>query len=223
MEPTDPGSESETPSNAADWVLGSALGILFALRLFGFLAALLLFVLSHMDPVLSRMDPGVIRVFAGTLVPCGIFYGVASVHRAIRQRSHESSEAGRIARPADGKRRRLDALWDRDLDVRNSDDHPMRLPRFTIRRMMVVVAIVCALLGVDRMARRRAYCLEQAKLWKERADEFVTGAGVCLKEEFDKPGMYTALYERTRAIERNYRHAARYPWLPVEPDPPWPE
>ena len=34
---------------------------------------------------------------------------------------------------------------------------------------------------------------------------------------------YTAAHEYYRLLERKYQRAARYPWLPVEPDPPKPE
>lgn len=99
----------------------------------------------------------------------------------------------------------------------------MRIPRFRIRTMMVAVAIAGLAFGTDRLARRRAYYDQRAEIWQERADDFVTGTGVCLREELDRPGMYMKLYEHNLALAKKYREVARRPWLPVEPDPPQPE
>lgn len=95
----------------------------------------------------------------------------------------------------------------------------MRLPRFTIRRLMILVAIASLLMGTQRLWGRRSFFLEQAETCDDRANDFAMGY-VCLKDEYDTPGMYERLQAYWVAMARKYRHAARYPWLSVEPDPP---
>ncbi len=60
-----------------------------------------------------------------------------------------------------------------------------------------------------------------AEVEASRASDFINGYA-CLNEEWDKPGMYEKLRDTYLARERLYRLAAAYPWLAVEPSPPWP-
>lgn len=92
---------------------------------------------------------------------------------------------------------------------------PVPRVRFTVRRMMVAVAIVAGW----RDARRMEYgfrALDHAV--RERA--FATGSSGCFT-------LACAINPRKAAyhadLARKYEWAAEYPWLPVPPDPPEPE
>ncbi|MDB5352076.1 MAG: hypothetical protein JWN86_3323 [Planctomycetota bacterium] len=89
--------------------------------------------------------------------------------------------------------------------------------RFTVRRMMVVVAIVAACLGwiVERHARFRrlsASHMSQAIEASGPDDPFHIALKIPSPEEEWRIG-----------LAAKYARAARYPWLPVEPDPPEPK
>jgi hypothetical protein len=93
--------------------------------------------------------------------------------------------------------------------------HLSRLtPRFTVRRLMVAVAIIGAALGVTI----------------ERHDRFRWTASrhrgqVPILPRIKPVGMEAKvwrLYKWHESMARKYEHAARYPWLPVAPDTPEP-
>jgi hypothetical protein len=96
----------------------------------------------------------------------------------------------------------------------------MRLPRFrfTIRRMMIVVAVVAILfwaiwLGARIHAFRWMAKYHEARRWTQVID--TTSRGIDSRGEVISS-------ERDRwhaALAAKYDHAARYPWLSVEPDP----
>ena len=124
--------------------------------------------------------------------------------------------------------------------------------RFTVRRMMVLVAGVAFLLGaaLQVQALRTRAARYSAIASQYRAKEFVAR----IKERNDhsrwvEPFEWKAEYERDpgmrrmrasaeagrgpraenvkrvetyAALARKYERAARYPWLPVDPDPPEP-
>jgi ribosomal protein L17 len=115
------------------------------------------------------------------------------------------------------------------------------LPRFTMRRLMVAVAIVGIVLSIESMRRRSSEC-------RLIADESVDTANALVGHCREVNRMIewarsegTADYKKwaqeletdnnaTRKLEQFYRdlaakyeRAARYPWLPVAPDPPEPE
>jgi hypothetical protein len=104
----------------------------------------------------------------------------------------------------------------------------MRLiPRMTTRRWMVAVAaaglLMGGIVGGVRLKRRRFDFARRAEVHAilKTADE---RAVVAL--QVDNPQEAARLLRSAghRAmLIRKYRHAARYPWLPVESDPPWPE
>ena len=126
----------------------------------------------------------------------------------------------------------------------------MKLPRvrFTVRRMMVAVAVVAVALTLDTM-RNRAFTfrrIAEKHAWRE--DAFRSGARAILDYqrrlrigelgEFeprpvhpDKPNMsFDEMAEDSEQragyyarLVAKYRRAARHPWLPVAPDPPEPE
>ena len=101
---------------------------------------------------------------------------------------------------------------------------PFPLVRFTVRRMMVVVAIVAVLAGTACwLARRRVRFLAIA------ATHRASGFGIDPSSRYyDFPGDW-ALKEvspRNRwhaEMSFRYRYAADHPWLLVPPDPPEPE
>jgi hypothetical protein len=131
----------------------------------------------------------------------------------------------------------------------------MRLPRvrFTVRRMMIAVAILCVPLCGVQIASRRDWYLRNAASAAKDARYFAREADQSQERlEYrrwrdsimptDVPFTMTpAAYaesirnweleiEENRAkaaywesLRLKYENAARYPWLPVEPDLPEPE
>ena len=118
----------------------------------------------------------------------------------------------------------------------------MRLPRvrFTVRRMMIVVAVAAMLLGAYEMLgvslyrRKQAlhFGLAESDALRELADhERITAlikgqAGTTAR---DRETKHIALGEQARkraayftAMKRKYEIAAIRPWVSVEPDPPLP-
>ncbi len=95
----------------------------------------------------------------------------------------------------------------------------MRLPRprFTVRRLMVAVAIVELIAGVllDRGRRFREMVDRHWKLWLENP--------ACVVDSRIPDEVQARRSEYDRAMGEKYEHAARYPWLPVAPDPPEPK
>jgi hypothetical protein len=90
----------------------------------------------------------------------------------------------------------------------------MRLPRvrFTVRRLMVAVAVVGFALA----------SLTLSANYSRRADYFAS-----LQPEWvswqSGSHSFRAKWDYWVEMEHKYRRAARYPWLPVAPDPPEPE
>ena len=106
-----------------------------------------------------------------------------------------------------------------------------RLPRvrFTIRRMMVVVAVTAIAFGgaaglarVERLASeyRRLYARHSAEA--QRFSEEASRALV-LRNARDRYVRASRLADYHAHLEAKYQHAAHNPWLPVEPDPPPPD
>ena len=102
--------------------------------------------------------------------------------------------------------------------------------RFTIRRMMVVVAVIAIVLGVLGLWQRSAAFGSIAERHSEEELSFIALALDALTAR-DGPRLPTGLTQRMlmsrdvhhHKLARKYRRAARYPWLTVEPDPPEPE
>jgi hypothetical protein len=107
--------------------------------------------------------------------------------------------------------------------------------RFTIRRMMVAVAIMS-------VASAAAILFWRHLVLSERADyhemmERVQAERVRGLEELALAASTSEVADRVRAdatieakirdrharLKGKYRHLARHPWLPVAPDPPEPE
>ena len=88
------------------------------------------------------------------------------------------------------------------------------MPRFqfTVRRMMVAVAIVGVVLGgAEMIRRRRTDFIVRSTQWR-------WSENVALRGRAPVRFVYYS-----RRLAEKYEHAARYPWLPVAPDPPEPE
>ncbi len=108
----------------------------------------------------------------------------------------------------------------------------MKLPRFTVRRLMVVVAVW----GIVSWGIRLR---ELSARYRERADDYERSTralgSLCnidhlrsgpsgdekrLHPKLDRIELFLSYYE---AMKNKYERASNYPWLPVAPDPPEPE
>jgi hypothetical protein len=112
----------------------------------------------------------------------------------------------------------------------------MRLPRMTTRRWMVV-AFGLMIGGGVLLKQRQDYFLSLAQSHqKEVASSMARGnalksrfggtSGMTVEEITRLHGDYDRMMDRAdhhASLARKYERAARYPWLPVEPDPPEPE
>jgi hypothetical protein len=127
----------------------------------------------------------------------------------------------------------------------------MRLPRvqFTVRRMMVAVAIVAAMFAIQRMyqhwsrcQRRSAYHDQRRAIFTSLADNGVKVFDIAIaipNHASTKLGMALGLLDQQNGEERvhslaesiqyhtdmreKYDRVAWYPWSPIMPDPPPPE
>jgi hypothetical protein len=92
----------------------------------------------------------------------------------------------------------------------------MRMPRFrfTVRRMMVAVAIVGLASGV---------LIERHRRFDRLAKEHINEYWKYVPEDELRPREPNPEADWHLIMYFNYDHAARYPWLPVAPDPPEPE
>jgi hypothetical protein len=88
--------------------------------------------------------------------------------------------------------------------------------RFTVRRLMVTVAIVAVAMGslayVVRLARLRAYYHRRAVECSSAAAMFRSPA---YRDDVEDP----VAADRLDRLADKYERAAARPWLPVEPDP----
>jgi hypothetical protein len=108
----------------------------------------------------------------------------------------------------------------------------------TTRRWMVAVGAIGLMIGGGFLLKqRRDYFVSLAQSHQKEVDSS-TARGVALKTRFGRTsGMtteeimhlhrdYDRMMDRAdhhASLARKYEHAALYPWLPVEPDPPEPE
>jgi hypothetical protein len=100
----------------------------------------------------------------------------------------------------------------------------MRLPRlrFTVRRLMLGVAVaalvITGCLGISRARGQREWL---AGYHESRAGSLMKNAEPGSSEIKDP--VIRAQLRWNEAMAEKYRWAARYPWLPIAPDPPEPE
>ena len=88
--------------------------------------------------------------------------------------------------------------------------------RFTIRRLMVAVAVVAIYFGWSRWMERRSERFRA--LWIDHINK--VGEISSPKPELLRPHEVQGYYHLK--IGEKYRAAMNRPWLPVEPDPPEP-
>jgi len=134
---------------------------------------------------------------------------------------------------------------------------PVPRVRFTVRRLMIAVAIVALILGAELTRRRSAqfrllarsyasaaefdglileggtttFRLEDGQIREVHGSSSIripTDEGGLVESAIDPTPGYDEDRLRRRAeyhdfLRRKYDRAARYPWLPVAPDPPEPE
>lgn len=121
-----------------------------------------------------------------------------------------------------------------------------RLPRvrFTVRRLMVAVAVAAVLMGLVAQGLRRASLLRLADYHAREARRYrtivVSSASVAADYRAGRPGLegdyeagarlysdqvrwFGPLADHHEALRGKYERAARRPWLPVEPDLPPPQ
>src|SRR5258708_3462243 len=98
----------------------------------------------------------------------------------------------------------------------------MRLPRLTIRRLLLVLAIIGLVLATVVMVRRSGEFREMAEQQADYEAGSLAYADDARGEGGDPQrvvrGEQMAAYHR--ALKAKYARLARYPWLPVEPGPP---
>jgi hypothetical protein len=115
----------------------------------------------------------------------------------------------------------------------------MRIPRFrfTVRRMMVAVAVVAVLSWLGSVGVRRAECRRLVRTHEELCRALSAEIGVFRgqlrigrsDDVLARVQLESAIMERRPALNKEialterYRRAMRRPWLPVEPDPPPPK
>jgi hypothetical protein len=116
----------------------------------------------------------------------------------------------------------------------------MRLPRvrFTVRRLMVVVAVISVLLGAERYRRRRVFCLSRASyhrlhvmFWCGNHIVAPIGYSRVPRGQRPSPPDYEKLqYVRRRdlhidwhwSLAERFESAALHPWLALPAEPPCP-
>jgi hypothetical protein len=111
----------------------------------------------------------------------------------------------------------------------------MKLPRVTTGRLMIAVAIVGLVFAGWELSKRAAILRSQAIQHRVKADWCIEAAddflpwiarGTADRSELSRWNREEArvrkLGEDHLRLSTMYDHAARYPWLPVAPDPPEP-
>jgi hypothetical protein len=91
--------------------------------------------------------------------------------------------------------------------------------------MMVLVAVIALLLGAAAIQRRRAHLQRLADHHAEMARQLRSSHGSIIRPGgvyVHVPLTHPRLADYHEDLARKYERAARYPWLPVEPDPPEP-
>jgi hypothetical protein len=108
----------------------------------------------------------------------------------------------------------------------------LNMPRFTVRLLMVVVAIAGVVVGSITMWNRSVHYKEQylqnryMRAVYDRQDLYFADGTLA----YPKPKLwasdaarYKRLFDYFDSLSRKYERAAKFPWLPVAPDPPEPQ
>jgi len=101
----------------------------------------------------------------------------------------------------------------------------MRFPRFRLRTLLMVVAVLALVMAVSTAIARRSVALAQlAKFHGSRAELALAcrlyrdaSGRTCLAR------VLTPRFDYHSSLRRKYEYAASRPWLPVPPDPPPPK
>jgi hypothetical protein len=115
-----------------------------------------------------------------------------------------------------------------------SPSHPIRPSpndapphvRFTVRRMMIVVAVLGTSLGGFAYLERRCQEFQALAQYHDQESGLVYALGsdgICRAKNIRGEVVPTALDSWHTKLAEKYRHAAQVPWNAVEPDPPRPE
>ncbi len=103
----------------------------------------------------------------------------------------------------------------------------MRLPRMTTRRWMAVVAVVGLLMGLAivgyRLKQWHSYFVARAVHHRSMEVVFKSFGGTLLANSNRIRASVSENLGYHVAMARKYRHAARFPWLSIAPDPPEPQ
>jgi hypothetical protein len=106
----------------------------------------------------------------------------------------------------------------------------MQFGRLTTRRLMVVVAVVALAMGGVRAWERSRHCRMMAETCGRWESIFGHGAWICARvPDAIKPDVGFEIkpdHERANyyaSMRRRHERVARYPWLPVPPDPSLPK
>jgi hypothetical protein len=116
----------------------------------------------------------------------------------------------------------------------------MKLPRvrFTMRRMMVAVAIVALAIGIERLYQRRAAYKRLASLHSSRQERAIKlAASQSLSVELNREkgnvqasSTWDRMLSRSRLeiqqqslLASKYEYLANHPWLSVTPEDPKPK
>src|SRR4051812_1471105 len=111
----------------------------------------------------------------------------------------------------------------------------MRLPAMTTRRWMIAVAVVALVMGGYCLKRRRDDFLWRVRVHTEEATwRLEDSVMLCSRAINSMDDIELARLKRRtvilpqliayhKALAQKYWGAARYPWLPVEPDTPEPK
>jgi hypothetical protein len=97
----------------------------------------------------------------------------------------------------------------------------------TTRRWMMAVATVGLLMGMTivgyRLKRWHDHCIARAERHARTQATFESWRRASLARSNHIMASMSQNLDYHTAMARKYRHAARYPWLPIEPDPQEPE
>jgi hypothetical protein len=109
---------------------------------------------------------------------------------------------------------------------------PMLRVQFTVRQLMIAVAVMACLLGGIRLQQLAARYQERSgyflrRMFMERIGCYFDDVTLDVAARDNARRKYEDLshrrYLRYQALKEKYECAARRPWLPVEPDPPEPQ
>jgi hypothetical protein len=101
----------------------------------------------------------------------------------------------------------------------------MKMPtfRFAVRSLMTFVVVAAVVMWVFQMCRRSVKYRELATAHAAR-EQYLIGLGNAAGGVMNDMRIWSKEEHIgfVRALRLKYERAARYPWLPVEPDPPEP-